>query len=437
MQLKDSLTNEWRAVSPKEVSIYACGITPYSSAHVGHARTYVVFDLLATTLRAKGHKVRLVRNITDIDDKIIKAANDAGVPWTFLAEHYAKENRELMLATGLTLPEEPYASHYVEEIFELTQKLLDINHAYVSPTGDVLYRVSAYSGALLMNHQEGSLLSEQGTSRVNAEGKEDLRDFALWKRTPEGAPGFASPWGWGRPGWHIECSAMISALFGGSVTIHGGGVDLKFPHHQAEIMQSEPVFKRPLAEIWMHNGSVTSEGKKMSKSLNNFVTWQAGLDLAEAQAPSLGADLLRFALLQAHWQKPLDWSPLLLASAKRELISLSKGLTPVVPSLEATTRFVDKLSDNLNTPAAFVWLREQYAQGNLAEVAAGLGFLGIDYLAWAAFKEPVQDWSGHAQVQELLAKRGAARAAKNWALSDELRNQLAALGYVAKDGASA
>ena len=436
MQLKDSMSGQVLTVQPSDVSIYACGITPYSSAHVGHARTYVVFDLLAEVLAAQGHSVRLVRNITDIDDKIIAAAKKAGVSWNEISEKYAAENRALMVATGLSVPEEPKASDYLPEIFQLTQALLDKDFAYVSSTGDVLYRVSAFNGELLMKHKQGSLRSEQGETRVSQDGKEDLRDFALWKLTEASEPGFESPWGYGRPGWHIECSAMISALFGGSVTIHGGGVDLKFPHHQAEIMQSEPVFGRPLADIWMHNGSVLSDGQKMSKSLGNFVTWQDALDTANSLVPGLGPDLLRMALLQAHWQKPLDWSSKLLQDTKAELLQLTKGLDGVLTTVADGdgNEFLAQLSANLNTPGAFVWLRQQHKAGRRMEVAAGLKFLGLDVARWSEFVEPVVTTLSEEEAAELNARRQQARADKNWALADELRNQLREHGFDVKDG---
>ncbi len=431
MNLKDSLTGELKPVLPHQVSIYACGITPYSSAHVGHARTYVVFDLLAKVLRAQGHDVRLVRNITDIDDKIIATAAKAGVPWHELSERYASENRVLMEATGLSVPEEPYASHYLADIFKLTQALMDKGHAYVAASGDVLYRVASFKGALLMAHKEGSLLSEQGQTRVDSSGKEDLRDFALWKRVGADEPGFDSPWGWGRPGWHVECSAMISALFGGSVTIHGGGVDLKFPHHQAEIMQSEPVFERPLADIWMHNGSVTSDGQKMSKSLGNFVTWQAALDKAQEVGQGLGSDLLRYALLQAHWQKPLDWSEELLTQANQELYALTRSLQGI--AADEPDAFVAELSANLNTPAAFVWLRQQHKAGQFQVVAAALRFLGVNVDAWAALESAQAVTLSAAQIAALQEQRLAARAAKDWALADQLRDALRQHGVEVSD----
>lgn len=438
LKLKDSLSGSLKPVTPADVSIYACGITPYSSAHVGHARTYVVFDLLAQVLRASGHRVGLVRNITDIDDKIIAAAKAQGVSWQELSEHYAQENRLLMAKTGLAVPHEPQASHFLDEIFVLTRSLLELGHAYVADSGDVLYRVSSFKGPLLMPHKEGSLRSEQGQTRVDASAKEDLRDFALWKRVDASEPGFESPWGWGRPGWHIECTAMIGQLFGGSVTIHGGGVDLKFPHHQAEIMQSEPVYQKPVADIWMHNGSVLSNGQKMSKSLGNFVTWQDALDEAEALAPasspSLGADLLRLALLQAHWQKPLDWTSELLSKVKAELLTLCRGLQGVTVREEDTQSFLAVLHENLNTPAALVWLRAQHKAGARSRVRAGLEFLGVRVDAWGSLEETTAVPQAHAQrVAELHAQREQARQAKDWARADALREELRALGADVKD----
>lgn len=433
MKLKDSLTGLLKPVSVPHVTIYACGITPYSNAHVGHARTYVVFDLLAQVLRAQGHTVELARNITDIDDKIIAAAEKDGKSWHEIAAFYAQENRELMLATGLAVPLEPKASEHLPQIFELIRSLIELGLAYVSNSGDVLYRVSAYRGQLLMPHKEGALRSEAGQGRVVDDSKEDARDFALWKTMSTGAVGFSSPWGWGRPGWHVECSAMIGSIFGGSVSIHGGGVDLKFPHHQAEIMQSEPVFKAPLADVWMHNGSVLSDGQKMSKSLNNFVTWQSALDKAEALAPGLGGELLRISLLQAHWQKPLDWTEALLETTRDELIVLSQG----AERTDGTTRqdnelFLNQLSNNLNTPAAWVWLRAQLTGELYAGLKAGLRFLGVDTKAWAELKSAVTAESA-IEIARLQGLRDTARSAKDWNLADQIRDQIRALGAEVQD----
>lgn len=228
---------------------------------------------------------------------------------------------------------------------------------------------------------------------------------------------------------------MIGELFGGAVTIHGGGVDLKFPHHQAEIMQSEPVFGRPLADIWMHNGSVLSGGQKMSKSEGNYVTWQAALDKAEALAPGQGGTLLRAALLQAHWQKPLDWTEDLLTATRDELVKLARvaeqgpadaGSNPL--------ELRDQLADNLNTPAAWVLLRAQARAGRTSELRAGMHFLGVDAVAWARLPVSGPTSPDHATlIAKLQAQRDAARAAKDWATADSLREQIRGLGTAVQD----
>lgn len=421
MQLKDSLSNQKIELKEKDISIYACGITPYSSAHVGHARTYVFFDFLAKVLRLQGKSVRLVRNITDIDDKIINAAQLQGIQWHELSDKYAQENTNLMVQTGLQVPEQPKASDYLPEIFKLIKSLIDLDLAYVASNSDVLYKVSAYNGQLLMQHKEGSLLSEQGQSRVSSDEKLDSRDFALWKSMPKDAVGFDSPWGWGRPGWHIECSAMINALFGGSVTIHGGGVDLKFPHHQSEIMQSEPVNKKPLAQVWIHNGSVLSAGQKMSKSLGNFVLWQDALDQANAVAPGLGSDLLRYTMLQTHWQKPLDWSQYLLETNKIALFKIFKSIPKNIEGFvtqEGLSIVLKELENNFNTPGLFVWIQKQAQLKKFELIASAFSILGFDLQLWHKAANTVEISKEHL---ELIVLKERYRSEKNWSKADEVR----------------
>jgi cysteinyl-tRNA synthetase len=275
---------------------------------------------------------------------------------------------------------------------------------------------------MLIRHQEGSLNSERGESRVETDGKEDFRDFALWKTAKASEVGFDSPWGWGRPGWHIECSAMIDRIFGGSVTIHGGGTDLKFPHHQSEIMQSEPITGRPLADVWMHNGSVLSNGQKMSKSVGNFVTWRAALDKAESLAPGLGSDLLRMTLLQTHWQKPLDWSDSALLLTRGHLMTLTKGLNGVLPANSG--RYVSELYDNLNTPQALAWLHQRSADGHFADVVEGLLFLGVNVDAWSSFIVKSELTLSSDYVAELHTKREIARSSGDWTQADAIRKLL-------------
>lgn len=435
MHIHDSLSNALRLVSPQNVSIYACGITPYSDAHVGHARTYIVFDQLSKVLQAQGHNVRLVRNITDIDDKIIDAARREGSDWASVSARYANRNRSLMKATGLGIPEEPKASDYIADIVIIIEKLLALQLAYVSPTGDVLYRVASYRGHLLMNHQPGSSLSERGRARVDTQGKEDVRDFALWKKTPPLEPGFESPWGRGRPGWHIECSAMIGAMFQGHVTIHGGGVDLKFPHHQSEIMQSEPVFGIPVADLWMHNGSVLSNGIKMSKSLGNVVGWEQALQMAHARAPGLGGDILRYAMLGTHWSQPLDWTNGLIEKAANELeLLIQRAHANKFQRAEHT--FAEQLQENFNTPRALGWLHLMGRKGNGATVVEGLALMGIDTDAWEKFKRnkaTISSTLSAIEVEEFLQRREEARVQKDWKTSDAIRLILRSHGLEVQD----
>jgi cysteinyl-tRNA synthetase len=441
MQLFDSLSKTMKPITDEHVSIYACGITPYSSAHVGHARTYVVFHTLANVLRHAGHRVDLARNITDIDDKIIAEAQRQGVRWSDLSSYYAQENRNLMLATNLEIPKEPKASEYIDEIIRIVDVLIEKKHAYVAENGDILYRVASFEGNLLMPHQSGSLRSEQGSGRIMSEHKEDPRDFTLWKRVEHSAPGFETSHGYGRPGWHIECSAMIGKLFGGHVTIHGGGVDLKFPHHQSEIMQSEPVFEKPVADAWMHNGSVVHNGEKMSKSLGNVVLWQDALNEANALVPGLGGDVLRYAMLKTHWQKPLNWTDSLLKEAAKELTAMAHGL------MRTTSRMDDSvepmhvfLNDNFNTPAALGWLRQAATQLSGDRVKEAFRVWEFNIEGWVHRIEHANAMKSiggldQDEVRKLQALRFEARQSKNWAEADRIRTYLSEHGVVVQDSA--
>jgi cysteinyl-tRNA synthetase len=416
------------------ISIYACGITPYSDAHIGHARSYIIFDLLANVFKQAGYKVNLVRNITDIDDKIINAAAAKQIPWHELSDQYAAKTRQLMIESGLEVPAEPKASEYLEDIFSLIQKLLDKGHAYIA-NNDVLYKVDSYKGPLLMNHKEGSLKSEQGITRTDASHKIDNRDFALWKSMPVNEVGFDSPWGWGRPGWHIECTAMIGNIFGGHVDIHGGGVDLKFPHHQAEIMQSEPVWEKPVAKIWMHNGSVLSNGVKMSKSLNNFITWQDALGMADKKQSGLAGDILKLALLGAHWQKPLDWKDSLLDTASELLTLVSTGLNTEVDNTalqSAKEQLLSMLSQNLNTPQVFTFIKSKKSSKEFPALAQAF----VQTFALKVNKSLVKEIELETlspEILNLIEQRNQARLNQDWDLADKLRIELKDLGYIQKD----
>ena len=437
--LTDSLTGQGHHINKPmgaPISVYACGITPYSDSHVGHARSYAVFDLLERVLCALGYQPQVARNITDIDDKILAAARKEGVAWDVLSKRFAQKNRDLMHLTGFKIPQEPMASAHIPQIVEHILALIQKGYAYVSSQGDVLYRVSAFNGAVLMNHKEGSLKSEQGMPRVDQTGKEDSRDFALWKSADASEPGWITPWGWGRPGWHIECSAMIGKTFGGSVDIHGGGVDLKFPHHQAEMMQSEAVYERPLAQIWMHHGSVLSSGKKMSKSLGNFVTWQEGLESANNDFKGNPGDVLKIALLSAHWQKPINWEPHLMARAKDDLLLISSGFAHEVPAqqlLTAKKGLITTLSGNLNYPLALHQLRSMKRTPEFPAMARALADLSGLFVQYPLKRREELSSGDAGMIQELVLAREKARKNHDWKLADQLRDQLLTRGYAVQD----
>ena len=422
------------------ISFYACGITPYEPAHIGHARSFVVFDLMRQVLREGGYQVDMVRNITDIDDKIIQAAHASGQHWKALADGNAARNRREMAALGVVGYEEPQASEHIGEIIQLTERLLAKGHAYVSDTGDVLFEVGTFQGAALMPHNHEDLLSHTA-GRVSSEGKRSPLDFVLWKLAKPGEPSWASPWGAGRPGWHIECSAMVEKRFGTTLDYHGGGTDLRFPHHQAEIMQSEAAFDRPLAHRWVHHGSVRdAAGKKMSKSLGNYVELTQALDQADGLLPGAGGAVLRLALLSGLWTKPLDWSDMVLAQASQHLLGWARAAGDAAPNAGAAREFSTALGHNLNTPKAYGALHalaEQARRGDhqaAGGVAYALRVLGVprDQLESALQR---QEADAPAAVVELLAARERARQARDYTQADTVRGQIAALGWRVEDSA--
>jgi cysteinyl-tRNA synthetase len=443
----DSLLRRPVAAPPlsidRPISFYACGITPYAPAHIGHARSFVVFDLMASVLRRAGHQVDLVRNVTDVDDKIIAAAAKQGIDWKTLSHRQAARNREQLRALGVDGFEEPYASDHMPAIVAFVQRLLDKGHAYLSASGDVLFEVSSYKGAALMPHEEEALLSH-GQARVDASGKRSPVDFVLWKPAKPGEPAWESPWGLGRPGWHIECSAMIEARFGTTLDYHGGGTDLRFPHHQAEIQQSEAAYDRPLAHRWVHHGSVHDElGRKMSKSLGNYVELSDGLEQAESVLLGAGGSVLRLALLSTLWTKPLDWAgPSVLAQSATSLQTWAEAAGNAAANPVAGQAFDQHLFANLNTPKAYAQLHawakaafngNQEAAGAIAHALDVLGVPESVYRALPRLKasEPVP-----AAIEALVARRAHYRAQKDWAGADALRQELERQGYAVEDSPS-
>jgi cysteinyl-tRNA synthetase len=432
------------------ISFYACGITPHAAPHVGHARSFVVFDTLRRTLEALGWPVRLVRNITDVDDKIIAAAARQGTDWRTLAHGWADRNRAFFRQLGVADSEEPAVSEHIPAIMALIERLVTKGHAYVAANGDVYFAVATFSGTDVAHQPAEALLSAQQAGRVAHEHKREAADFALWKAAKPGEPAWESPWGQGRPGWHIECSAMIEALFGDTLTIHGGGVDLRFPHHQCEICQSEAAFDRPLANHWIHHGSVLRDGEKMSKTLGNVVSVEDALAEAERLRPGQGGAVLRWALLSTLWSKPLDWNDRLLPRAAATVAKLEARLqTRAVTTLSPTApwsgaaAFWAALADNFNVPQAMAALHQalRAPASDRAAVDAflvdALNALGMGEDVWPSAWQPVEPevLVIPAQIQTWVAEREAFRQVKDFAAADQVRRRLLEAGWQVVDRA--
>lgn len=433
---------------PRRVTLYVCGPTVYNYAHIGNARPAVAFDILFRLLRARygASHVLHARNFTDIDDKIIARANETGEPIDALTRRFADIYRADMAALGNLPPDfEPRATDHVAGMLALIDTLMDRGHAYAAPSG-VWFSIASMpdygklSGRTLADLRQGA--------RVEAMvDKKDPADFALWKAAKPGEPFWDSAFGPGRPGWHIECSAMIEAILGRTIDLHAGGHDLIFPHHENEIAQSECAHGTPLARFWLHNGFLTMDSEKMSKSLGNVALIHELL----AEWPG---EVLRFALLSGHYRAPLDFTMPLLGQAKATLDRLygaleraadpatDTGDIPASPEIEAA------LADDLNTPQALAGLSGLAAALNKAQgameiaAAAGrlrasgglMGLLTSDPAAWFRGVRAKSD-EDSAAIEALVAARNAARAARDWAEADRLRDALAAAGVEVLDGA--
>ena len=440
VRLHDTLSGELRPLRPREpgkVGIYACGPTVYARVHVGNARPFVVFALLKRFLEREGLEVTLVENVTDVNDKIYDAAREAGVPSAELARemtaHYVADTDRL----GLGRPDhEPLAAETVEAIVDLIQALVDSGHAYAAG-GDVYFRVASFPDYGKLSNRPFEEM-EQGEGDDAADLKESPRDFALWKAHKEGEDtSWPAPWGEGRPGWHIECSAMAEQLLGTDFEIHGGGSDLVFPHHENEIAQTEAARGQPLARIWMHNGMVRMGTEKMAKSVGNIHLLHAALD-------DFGRDALIMYFVGGHYRQPLAFSAEGLTEAARavdRVRELCRRLDPGAPAGdgldEPADRLFDSLADDFNTAAAraalFDWVAEANRRIDAGEtVGPGrlpemLHVLGLDNLLEA--DEPAAD----PEAERLMAERERARADRDFTRADELRDELAALGWEVRD----
>lgn len=429
----------------ERVTMYVCGPTVYHFVHIGNARPYVVFGLLARLLRRHYPRVVYARNITDVDDKINAAALAAGMPITSITDRYTAVFREDMARLGADVPDvEPHATAHIPEIIAMCQHLIADGHAYVAQ-GHVLFDVASYPdyGQLSRRSVDDMLAG----ARVEvAPYKKNPADFVLWKPSTPELPGWCSPWGRGRPGWHIECSAMAAAHLGDTIDIHAGGNDLMFPHHENEIAQSTCANHQTFARYWLHNGMLTFGGRKMSKSLGNVLQLH---QLLQEHKP----EVLRYLLLRAHYRQPLDWSDSTLQQARATLdgwYGVLRDLTDieiVIDHHDVPAAIHAALCDDLNTPQAFAELArladearhvssltdKQRAKTALLAGGELLGLLQQDPQTWFQQMDSVDELDGEA-IDGLLRDRNAARAARDFDRADEIRDQLTQMGVAIEDG---
>ncbi|WP_247121286.1 cysteine--tRNA ligase [Kordiimonas marina] len=432
IQLYNTLARAKQAfepIDPANVRMYVCGPTVYNYAHIGNARPVVVFDMLFRLLRHVygAEHVTYARNITDIDDKIMKAAADEGVSIKAISARYAKAYQDDMAALGALDPTiQPKATEHLSEMIKMMQSLIQKGHAYVAE-GHVMFNVpSMETYGRLSGHSRDELIAG---ARVDvAPYKKDPADFVLWKPSTEDQPGWMSPWGRGRPGWHLECSCMIEKHLGETIDIHGGGQDLIFPHHENEIAQSECSHGAQFVRYWMHNGYLTVDGEKMSKSLGNFHTVH---DLIKDHP----GEALRMSLLTAHYRQPVDFSLDGVAEQKRRLDRWYRLTDGVEATAEVPQTVIEALADDLNTPRAISALDALATKETAAELKAGaqfMGFLNQDANAW--FQGGATDELEAAEIEAMITARKNARANKDFAESDRIRDALLAKGIVLEDG---
>jgi len=450
LKIHNSLSGEkeeFKPLRPNEVRMYVCGMTNYDYIHVGHARMLVAFDLVQRYLRSSGYKVTYVRNVTDIDDKIIDRAAANGENWADLARRFTVAMHEDCATLGLQNPDlEPRATEFIAPIIAMIQTLIDKGFAYAADNGDVMYSVRKFPNYGRLSRKKIDDLRAGSRVQVD-EAKRDPLDFVMWKHAKPGEPSWASPWGAGRPGWHIECSAMSTTLLGDYFDLHGGGEDLKFPHHENEIAQSCAACDAPFVHVWMHNGFVRVNDEKMSKSLGNFFT------VREVLKTLRDPEVLRFFLLSSHYRGPINYSAAQLAQADETLLGLYRALKDAAPQgvvdAAEVQRFRAAMDDDFNTPEALAVMQGvarnlnlAKAAGNVSAAAEGaatlralgaiLGVLQQDpdnYLKRSAGSQSLSD----GEVEALLVSRREARAVKDFAESDRIRDVLTAAGILLED----
>ncbi len=429
---------QFTPLQPGKIGLYVCGITVYDDCHLGHARSMVCFDVMVRFLRDQGYEVTYVRNITDIDDKIIQRALERGVPIHELTTHFIKTMHDDSQALSILKPDfEPRATEHIPAIIALIERLINSGHAYVGELGDVYYEVARFSDYGKLSQQD--LESLRSGVRIDvAADKRDGMDFVLWKKAKDGEPFWPSPWGNGRPGWHIECSAMAMAQLGEQFDIHGGGLDLQFPHHENEIAQSEGASNKPFANYWLHVGMLQVNQEKMSKSTGNFFTIS---DVLKNHHP----EIVRYFLLSSHYRSVLNYSVETMQNAARALMRLYQSLKsiPIEPTHELDAHWVNlfntAMNDDFNTPTALSILFQLSHELNktkcphLAATLRQLGaVLGILQIEPEIFLQTGPDIDA---ISQLMAERTQARIDRNWARSDEIRQQLLAQGIEVEDHA--
>ncbi|WP_266156838.1 cysteine--tRNA ligase [Dyella silvatica] len=448
ISLYNSLTRRtevFTPLDPQRVTMYVCGPTVYNYVHIGNARGPVVFDVLARLLRRHYPQVIYARNITDVEDKINAAAKQEGVPISTITDRYTKAYHADMAGLGVAPPDlEPHATAHIDEIIAMNEALIAKGHAYAAQ-GHVLFQVDSFPAYGALSGRDTEELIAGARVEV-APYKNNPGDFVLWKPSTPDLPGWDSPWGRGRPGWHIECSAMCSAQLGETIDIHAGGVDLLFPHHENEIAQSTCAHGgKTFARWWMHNGMLTFDGRKMSKSLGNVLLIQELLK----QHP---AESLRLVLLRGHYRQPLDWSDAAITQATSTLDGWYRVLRDLAEievehPLPVPGRTEAALCDDLNTPQALAELSQladaarqagdaqaqREAKAMLLGAGALLGLLQQDPEAW--FKQTGAIDIDEARIEALLDQRRHARATRDFKRADEIRDELSALGIVIEDGA--
>ncbi|QUJ68413.1 cysteine--tRNA ligase [Photobacterium sp. GJ3] len=449
LKIYNSLTRqkeEFKPIVPGKVGMYVCGVTIYDLCHIGHGRTFVAFDVVSRYLRYSGYDLTFVRNITDIDDKIIKRAAENGESCDMLTERLIGEMYADFDALGMARPDvEPRATNFIAEIIALCERLIERGFAYVADNGDVMFEVSKYDEYGQLSGQDLEQL--QAGARVDIEtAKRSPLDFVLWKMSKPGEPTWESPWGPGRPGWHIECSAMNSAILGDHFDIHGGGSDLQFPHHENEIAQSCCAHGTQYVNTWMHSGMVMVDREKMSKSLGNFFTIRDVLNHYDAET-------VRYFLMSGHYRSQLNYSEDNLKQARSALERLYTALRGLDSTVAAAggeafvERFKASMDDDFNTPEAYSVLFDMARETNrlkaedltaasalgarLRELGEVLGLLAQDpetFLQSGAKQDDV------AEIESLIQQRLDARAAKDWAAADAARDKLTEMGIILEDG---